>query len=313
MARIGMARIAVAVALIAAGLACDTVPAGAVAHGAGARRVTSAISAGNSHSCALLANGSAKCWGDNAWGQLGNGTTTDASTSVVVSGFSTRTRAVAISAGGGHSCALLANRTVNCWGENEFGQLGNGTTTNASTPVAVRGLTTAVAISAGGAHSCALLANGTVKCWGGNYFGELGNGTTTNASTPVVVSGLTTAVAITAGLYHSCASLANGTAKCWGDNASGQLGNGTSTGPETCTDVHHDTHPCSTTPVVVSGLTTAVAISAGAAHSCGLLANGTANCWGYSAYGQLGDGFSIGPETCYGTACSTTPVVVSGL
>ena len=158
-----MRRIGLALLLLAAGLVWTTVPAGAVAHRAGARTATPAIAAGGSHSCALLANGTAKCWGLNSSGQLGNGTTTNASTPVVVSGLST---AVAITAGGAHSCAVLANGTAKCWGANGSGQLGNGTTTNASTPVVVTGLSTAVAIRAGSAHSCALLANGTAKCWG---------------------------------------------------------------------------------------------------------------------------------------------------
>ncbi len=95
-----------------------------------------------------------------------------------------------IAAGGGHSCSLLANGTVKCWGDNSSGELGNGTTTRSSPPVLVSGLTTAVAMSAAFGHSCAVLPNGTAKCWGDNSYGELGNGTTINSSTPVVVSGI---------------------------------------------------------------------------------------------------------------------------
>ena len=100
-----------------------------------------AITAGGNHSCALLANGTAKCWGYNFSGQLGNGNTTSASTPVVVSGLSSGSKAVAVSVGSNHSCALLANGFAKCWGDNAFGQLGNGNTTNSSTPVVVSGLT----------------------------------------------------------------------------------------------------------------------------------------------------------------------------
>src|SRR5205085_2864247 len=100
----------------------------------------------------------------------------------------------------------------------------------------------------------------------------------------------------------------DGSAQCWGANAFGQLGDGTMTGPETC-----NATPCSTVPVVVTGLTTAVAIRARGNHSCALLADGSAQCWGANAFGQLGDGTMTGPETCNATPCSTVPVVVTGL
>jgi alpha-tubulin suppressor-like RCC1 family protein len=262
------------------------------------------ITAGGDDTCALLANGRAECWGDNAYGQLGNGTHTASSTPVMVFGL---TNAVAITAGGDHSCALLSNGTAKCWGDNFYGELGNGTTTNSSIPVVVSGLTNAVAITAGaGGHSCALLASGTVMCWGNNEYGELGTGSGAGgfSSTPLVVGSrtdavLTNVVAIRAGAYHSCASLANGTAKCWGDNEYGQLGNGTFS-------------QLSFVPVVVTGLTSVAAITAGAWHTCASLANGTAKCWGENVFGELGNG-RTGPQMCGSFACSTTPVVVSGL
>ena len=142
-----------------------------------------------------------------------------------------------LAAGYQHSCALLADTTVKCWGYNAHGQLGNGTNTDSNTAVAVPGITGATAITAGEAHSCALLADTTVKCWGNNLQGQLGNGTNTDSNTAVTVSGITGATAITRGYFHSCALLADTTVKCWGYNVFGGLGNGTNTDSNTAVSV----------------------------------------------------------------------------
>src|SRR5438034_7035527 len=149
--------------------------------------------------------------------------------------------ATAVTAAGFHTCALPGDGTVRCWGQNDLGQLGNGTVSPTAdtpnpTPVTVSGITTAVAISAGGWHTCALLQDGTVRCWGDNTWGELGNGAVlvspsptspvTPTPTPVTVSGITTAVAIEAGLFHICALLRDGTLQCRGRGEEGRLGNG---------------------------------------------------------------------------------------
>ena len=184
------------------------------------------ISAGGWHTCALThSNGAVKCWGYNGYGQLGNGSTLDSSTPVEVSSI-TDAAPVQVSAGGRHTCALLSDGTVECWGNGEYGQLGNGSTLDSSTPVEVSGITNATQISAGEAHTCALLSVGTVKCWGDNGDGELGNGATDDSSFPVEVSGITNAVQISAGGLHTCALLSGGTVKCWGGNGDGELGNG---------------------------------------------------------------------------------------
>ena len=119
-----------------------------------------------------------------------------------------------VDAGQWHTCALLTGGAIKCWGDNDYGQLGDGTTTDSTTPVDVSGISTATILALGGSHSCALLTGGAIKCWGRNVNGELGNGTTTDRTTPVDVSGISTATSIALGYEHSCAVLTGGAIKC---------------------------------------------------------------------------------------------------
>ena len=249
------------------------------------------LAAGDGHTCALTTVGAAQCWGNNDFGELGDGATVDRSTPVDVSSLARS--GAAISAATTHTCAVTTAGAVQCWGNNSRGQLGDGTTTDHWSPVAVADLPSDVAaVVTGSIHTCALSTSGGVWCWGFNGAGELGDGTTTDRLTPVAVSGLSNGVsAITARGGHTCALVTGAGVRCWGWNLHGQLGDGTTTSR--------------LTPVSVSGLSGGVAaISAGVIHSCALTTAEAVLCWGQNDYGQLGDGT---------TMIRLTPVAVSGL
>jgi hypothetical protein len=187
-----------------------------------------------------------------------------------------------LSAGDDHTCTIDGG-TISCWGANDFGQLGNGTTTDSAAPVAVAGVTKVVQVAAGSEHTCAL-ANGEVSCWGNNDVGQLGTGTTVNSLTPVAVPALDVVTQIATGDDFTCALQDRGDMMCWGDNQDGQLGNN-----ESGVDDNGD-YIFSTTPVAV--LTDEIGpisqIAAGFLHTCAL-SNGEAYCWGYNELGQLGN------------------------
>jgi len=183
------------------------------------------FAAGGYHACGLMGDGTAKCWGRNVRGQVGDGTTNSPITQPhAVSGLTT---AASLILGGYHSCALLRDATVQCWGTNDYGQIGAPGLAFSSTPVTVNGITGALSVTGGFIHTCAALSDGTVRCWGQNNFGQLGNGTTTDSASPVQVQGIVNPRAISAGWGHTCALMQDASVKCWGENDYGELGDGT--------------------------------------------------------------------------------------
>ena len=273
----------------------STTPEKAPAKVTGLPSPVQSVSSAGSHVCALVHNGGAWCWGYNDDGQLGDGTTSNSSTPVAVTGLPLNVAQIA--AADDHTCALLINETVMCWGLNGSGQLGDGTTSNSSTPVAVAGLTGVVQIAVGDAYTCALLGSGDVECWGSNSFGELGNGGTASSTSPVQVSGLTTGVeAISGGDASACAVLISNQVDCWGDNTSGELGNGSVGGQ-------------SDTPVAVQGGAFAsdgasIGLGTFGSTACSLNSGEVPECWGFNTDGEAGDGT---------TTDTGTPGVVQGL
>ncbi|MGZ6927226.1 MAG: RCC1 domain-containing protein [Acidimicrobiia bacterium] len=234
------------------------------------------VASGDFHTCARATTGAAYCWGMNSSGQIGDGTTTDRNVPTAVTALGSGV--ASIGAGGRHSCAVTTAGELRCWGDNNDGEVGDGTTTDRNVPVTVTGFASGVAeVAVGSRHACARTTDGAVWCWGANGSGQLGDGSTTPSAVPVAVSGLGSGVAhITAGDDTTCAVTDTGAASCWGANGSGQLGDGSTTP--------------SAVPVAVSGLGSGVTrIDAGGANACAVTTAGAAYCWGDDFYGQLGD------------------------
>jgi trimeric autotransporter adhesin len=234
------------------------------------------VSISGAFTCALKTDGTVWCWGNNAAGKLGDGTTTNRTRPVQVSGL---TGVTSVEAGYDFTCALKSNGTVWCWGTNGNGQLGNGTTTNSSTPVQVTGLTNATQLATGPGHACVVKTDATVSCWGWNVHAMLGDGTYTTRTTPVSVSGITTASQVRTGSWNTCVLLADQTITCWGDmkqfRGSGGVGSGS----------------VRTSPTGISGVT--LLSNSKGQHICSKLTDETVKCWGYNDHGQVGDNTQV--------------------
>ena len=258
------------------------------------------IATGFEHSCALTAEGEVWCWGGNAFGQLGDGSTQASAVPVRVStatpGFDSD-NVVAIDVRGAHSCAITATGQAFCWGMNADGQLGTGDNQRRLSPAAV-GIGVAdfdgvamAGIATGTYHTCAVTAAGRAFCWGRNETGQLGDDSTANRTLPTPVStetrgfGIRNIASVAAGVRHSCAVTTLGRAYCWGDNVFGAVGDGTA-----------GLRQMRTVPTPVNtdqrgfNLRNIASIDAGNRYSCALTDMGRSFCWGWNYRGGIGDG-----------------------
>jgi alpha-tubulin suppressor-like RCC1 family protein len=241
--------------------------------------------AGSGTTCAVVSGGGVDCWGYGSGGQLGNGTTS--SSDVPVSTGITSAKVVVEDYEGSSFCALLTTGSIDCWGVD-----GNGGTTNSDVPVAVENITTATSLAGGEDGFCALLSTHTIDCWGYGGDGQLGNGTFSSSDVPVAVENISNASKVVGGLSFFCSILSTDHVDCWGANSDGELGNGTTTESDV--------------PVAVKKITTAKSVISGTESltNCALLSTGAVDCWGYNAYGELGDGT---------TTNSDVPVAATGI
>jgi alpha-tubulin suppressor-like RCC1 family protein len=220
-----------------------------------------------------LADGRAKSWGHNLYGQLGDGTTTDRSGLVrVLGGLQFRQ----VSGGGSHTCGVTTDDRAYCWGNASF--VGNGSAQeNSSTPTEVAGGLRFRQVSAGVIHNCGVTTDNRAYCWGYNQYGQVGDGTKdTHVLAPAPVAGGLAFRQVAAGYLQSCGVTTGNVAYCWGHNDSGQLGDGTLQDR--------------LSPARVLGEHSFRNVSAGVLHSCGVTTGNVAYCWGANASGQLGDG-----------------------
>jgi alpha-tubulin suppressor-like RCC1 family protein len=262
-------------------------PVSAPVCSSGACRAVTQIATGGAHTCALIGDGTVRCWGLNSAGQLGDGTTISRSIPrPAVVGLSNIAQ---IATGFYHSCAVTNAGSVWCWGSNPFGQIGLPPGDNQPIPVEVNNLGGPVAevgchgLSGYGiGYTCARMVSGRVRCWGSNSVGELGNGTLEPSSSPVEVVGLEDAKQIAVASDAVCAVRQTGRVVCWGGNGPGLLATGSS-------------DPYVTAPEEVIGLSDVRMITGGNFFFCGVIGDlGRVTCWGGDGEGALGDGEPIG-------------------
>jgi len=248
------------------------------------------IAAGRDHYCAVFTEKTVSCWGSNAFGQLGNGSTTSSShpVKVITTNGDALSEVVRISAGLFHTCALRIDHTVWCWGRNDHDQLAEdfANIEYSSNAKLVAGLTNDIVdVESGFNHACTLSILGEIRCWGLNNYGQTGTSNEGHVAAPTIASP-DYASSIALGAAHSCALFgAEKNMKCWGSNTYGQLGDNSTTGSTTPTAVKAESG--------TGTLQNVASISAGGSQSCAVLSNGTARCWGANSHGQLGTGDQV--------------------
>jgi alpha-tubulin suppressor-like RCC1 family protein len=274
------------------------------------------IAAGAFSAYVIGSDNNVYAWGDNSFGELGDGNTVSSTTPVKVS-LPVGVSAFDVASGALSAYAIGSDGNLYAWGNNSSGELGDGSTSNSTTPVKVSlpGGATPTAIAGGGFSAYAIGSYSNLYAWGDNSFGQLGDGSTSDSTTPVQVSlpgGATPPTAIAAGYVSAYAIGSDTKPYAWGDNSFGELGDGTSTGPDTCPV---ESSPCSTTPVAVplpAGVG-AQAITGGYNSAYVIGSDNNLYAWGRNDWGQLGDGTSTGPDTCTSNEvpCSTAPTTIS--
>jgi alpha-tubulin suppressor-like RCC1 family protein len=254
------------------------------------------VRAGAGYTCGLTTGNRVYCWGSNTEGQLGDGTGSLYSLEPVqvAGGRSYRL----LRTGAAHACAITLSNATFCWGSNDYGQVGDGTTTDRRAPVKVAGGVAFLRVSAGGFHTCGVTSAKKAYCWGWNRYGQLGNrSSSTTRLTPGPVSDGLAFRLVSAGGAHTCGVTPGNKAYCWGWNRYGQLGDGTK--------------DRRSRPTAVAGGMTFRGVSPGAGHTCGVTTSNAAYCWGYNWYGQVGDGTDAGGGEPF-VPMRLTPVAVAG-
>jgi len=259
-----------------------------------------AIAAGIAHTCAITPEGGVQCWGNNEFGQLGDGTNKSSNVRVNVVGVQGGTNIVA---GGNHTC-LLSGSDVWCWGQNSKGQLGDRTHTNRNVPVKV--LSGAADITAGLDYTCAVMVYGQVMCWGNNDQGQLADGTTTDHTKPTLATLITGIANVDAGQNKSCGLTGNGLLRCLSAGTTQEIGGITPAAggsPESSLNVAVNRFGSLIMALIkdgipvafqnghfklINGVAQAVDVDSGLGHTCALLSDGAVKCWGSNSYGQLG-------------------------
>jgi alpha-tubulin suppressor-like RCC1 family protein len=263
-----------AFALLATALIAGTPISGASAVESISFSDWNSISAGDNHTCGTRSDGKLYCWGNNEEGEVGDGSPSGPVYAPLrIGSFADWAQA---SAGGNHTCGVRKNGKLYCWGYDNFGQIGDGASTGATSPRRIGSFEDWANVSASYRHTCGVRKNGKLYCWGRDTFGQIGDGDVANDhAAPSRIGTFEDWVRVDAGGHHTCGVRANGKLYCWGHDYNGQVGDGADTG--------------ATSPRRIGTFEDWSRVAAGLSHTCGVRTNGKLYCWGYGEFGQVGD------------------------